>query len=102
MTEQIALITIEYTQNDLGEFEETRTEAFFFAQVDSVTMNEFYQAGLQGFKPEYKFAVWQAEYSGEELLEYNGKVYDIYRTYKRDDGRIELYANEKKGAEDET
>lgn len=102
MTEQINLIAIEYTQDDLGEWIEERTETLVFAQVESVTMSEFYQAGLQGFKPDYRFVVWQAEYSDEELIEYRDKVYNVYRTYKRDDGRIELYCNEKKGAEDDT
>ena len=68
MTEQIALIKTEYTQDDLGEWVETRTKKTVFSQVDSVTMNEFYQAGLQGFKPDYRFAVWQSEYEGEELI----------------------------------
>lgn len=86
----------------MGEWEETRTETPVFADVESITMNEFYQAGLQGFKPEYRMAVWQSEYSGEELLEYNGKTFNVYRTYRRDDGRVELYVNEKKGAEDDT
>ena len=96
---KITLITTEYAQDDLGEWTETRTESTVFAYVSSVTMSEFYEAGLQGFKPEFRFTVWMSEYDEQEVLEYNDKVYTIYRTYMRDDGRIELYVTEKKGEE---
>lgn len=101
LAEKIALLTIEYAQDDLGEWTETRTETEIFARVESVSMSEFYQAGMQGFEPDYKFTIWMTEYSGQKLLEYNEKVYSIYRTYRRDDGRLELYVSEKKGDEED-
>ena len=67
--------------------------------VESISMNEFYQAGMQGFKPEYRMTVWLNEYSGQDILSYNDKIYSIYRTYRTDDGRIELYVTERKGDE---
>ena len=99
--EKIALISIEYSQDDLGQWVETRTETDVFALVESVTMSEFYQAGMQGFKPEFRMLVWMSEYNDQEILEYKGKVYDVYRTYMRNDGRIELYVNIRKGDEDD-
>jgi SPP1 family predicted phage head-tail adaptor len=101
LAEKIALISTEYTQDDLGEWTETQTKTEVFAMVNSVTMSEFYQAGLQGFKPDYRFSVWMTEYNDQELVEYKGKVYSVYRTYRRDDRRIELYVNEKKGEEND-
>ena len=100
LAEKIKLVTIEYTQNDIGDWEETRAETEVFAIIDSVTQNEFYQAGLQGFKPEYRFLIWQTEYSGQKIAEYDSKTYTGYRKYRRDDGRIELYVTERKGDED--
>lgn len=50
-------------------------------------------------KPEYRFLVWNYEYEGEETLEYDEKTYSVYRTYIRDDGRIELYVTLRKGDE---
>jgi SPP1 family predicted phage head-tail adaptor len=102
LAEKIALISIEYSQDDLGEWTDTQIKTEVFAMVNSVTMSEFYQAGLQGFKPDYRFSVWMTEYNDQELVEYKGKVYSVYRTYRRDDGRIELYVNEKKGEENDT
>lgn len=96
---KIALLKTTYTQDDVGEWTETSTEANVFAYVSSVSMSEFYQAGLQGMKPEYRFLIWQTEYDGEETLKYNDTVYTIYRTYIRDDGRLELYVTLKKGDE---
>lgn len=101
LAEKITLISTEYTQDDLGEWTETQTNTEVFAMVNSVTMSEFYNAGLQGFKPDYRFTVWMNEYADQELVEYKGKVYSVYRTYRRDDGRIELYVNEKKGEEND-
>lgn len=102
LAEKIKLISIEYEQDDLGEWTETRSETEVFARIESVSMSEFYQAGMQGFKPEFKMTVWLNEYANQDLLEYSGKVYDVYRTYRRDDGRLEMYVTEKKGDEDDT
>ena len=99
LAEKIALISIEYEQDDLGEWIETETSTEVFALVQSVTMYEFYQAGLEGMKPDFRFHVWLSEYHDEELVDYKGKRYEVYRTYIRKDGRIELYVNEKKGEE---
>lgn len=99
--EKIALVSIEYTQDDLGEWTETRTDTEIFGWVESVSMSEFYQAGMQGFKPEFKITVWMQEYNGQELVEYSGKLYTIYRSYRRSDGRVELYVTERKGEEKE-
>lgn len=96
---KIELIKTSYEQDSIGEWVETQTREKIFAYVESVTMSEFYQAGLQGFKPEFRFLIWRNEYDGQDLLEYNGLVYTIYRTYSRDDGRIELYVTLRKGEE---
>ena len=102
LAKKIALISTEYTQDDIGQWIEERTETDDFAIVESVTMSEFYQAGMQGFKPEYRMTVWMTEYNGQNLIEYNDKTYTVYRTYRRDDGRMELYVTERKGDEDDS
>lgn len=53
-------------------------------------------------KPEYRMTVWMTEYNGQENIKYNDKIYTVYRTYRRDNGRIELYVTERKGDEDDT
>ena len=102
LAEKISLITTTYTQDDIGEWVEAQTKTEVFAVVSSITMAEFYQAGMQGLKPDYRFTIWLTEYDNQDLVEYKGKIYSVYRSYRRDDGRIELYVNEKKGEEDDT
>lgn len=97
---KITLLTSKYTQDAIGQWVKTGEETDVFGLVSSVTMSEFYQAGMQGFKPDFRITIWMTEYHDEEELVYNDKVYSIYRTYIRDDGRIELYVTERKGDEE--
>lgn len=97
---KITLLTSKYTQDAIVQWVKTVEETDVFGLVSSVTMSEFYQAGMQGFKPDFRITIWMTEYHDEEELVYNDKVYSIYRTYIRDDGRIELYVTERKGDEE--
>lgn len=99
LAHKITLLTSKYTQDAIGQWIKTVEETDVFGIVSSVTMSEFYQAGLQGFKPDFRVTIWMTEYHDEEELVYNDKVFSIYRTYIRDDGRIELYVTERKGDE---
>ena len=66
-------------------------------QVDSVTRNEFFEAGRNGLNPEFVFRVFFGNYEGERLVEYRGKRYSIYRTYHGRNDMMELYAERKGG-----
>lgn len=96
----IKLITdAEQYQDDYGIWrtrEQTKRE--IYARVSSIDRREFFSAGESGFKPEYKFTVFMAEYHGEALCEYEDKTYAIYRSYHvpgTDD--LELYVQQKVG-----
>jgi len=67
-----------------------------FANRRSVSQKEFYEAGILGLKPEFRFDVRFFEYNGEDSLIYEGKRYVIYRTYRRGE-YAELYAYRKIG-----
>lgn len=92
------LISQTYTQNDFGVWEDTTTSREVFVQVDSINRAEFYEAGRNGLNPEYRFRMFSGDYEGEELCEYNGQPYAIYRTYLRRDDTIELYVVRKGGS----
>jgi SPP1 family predicted phage head-tail adaptor len=68
-----------------------------FCQVDSVSRAEFFSAGQIGLKPEYRFTMFFGDYNDEELLEYNGQVYAVYRTYHARKDEVELYVTRKEG-----
>ena len=95
----IKMISHTRTQDADGVWREgAETPREIFARVDSVNRAEFFEAGQRGFRPEYRFTVFHAEYAGEDECEYNGQRYAIYRTFRvpqTDD--LELYAERKVG-----
>ncbi|HIE8455427.1 TPA: phage head closure protein [Bacillus cereus] len=85
------------TKDDLGQIEVS--EDFtrqVFCEKKSISQNEFFQAGQNGFKPKCVLIVYSLDYQEEQKVNYN-KTYSIYRTYERDDERIELYCEVKAG-----
>lgn len=74
-----------------------------FAQVQSVTRAEFYQAGRAGYSPAFVFSVFAADYNGDSVIEYNGETYAVYRTYRKTGGDgsdyMELYAERQAGTD---
>lgn len=67
-----------------------------FAEIRSISAAEFYNAGRNGLRPEFRADVFFADYDGQKIVELeNGKKYEIYRTYYRDDDMVELYCQER-------
>ncbi len=56
----------------------------------SITRSEMITARQIGYDPEVEADVFSASYNDEPLAKYNGKLYEIYRTYQAGD-RTELY-----------
>lgn len=97
IAETIYLQTLAYTVDSIGQRTATVSEKAVFAKVESISMSEFFQAGVTGLKPDLKFTVWLTEYEGQENLRYGTDVYSVYRSYRRKDGRIELYTQKRVG-----
>lgn len=91
------LIAVERTQDAIGQYIDTETSREVFCSVQSVTANEFFSAGQNGIDAQYKFTMFSHDYNGEELVEYRGVRYAIYRTYRKKEDLIELYAEKKAG-----
>lgn len=96
-SEVIILIGGTKTQDANGVWQTTPTETEVFCQVDSVTRQEFFEAGRNGLNPEYVFRMFAGDYNGERTVIYDGKAYGIYRTYLGRQDIIELYAERKGG-----
>lgn len=59
-----------------------RTKRMVFCEVRSVGMSEAYEAKGHDLSLEYVFDLSDyAEYNGEKIVEYNGVMYDVFRTY---------------------
>lgn len=78
----IELGRINYTQNAYGQEVETKVWKEVFAEVRSVSRQEFYSAAMAGIRPTIVFALADYyDYSDEKIIRYDGKTYDVIRTY---------------------
>jgi len=98
-SEVIKLIKITYTKDDYGVSRKQETARQVYVQVDSVTQSEFFQAGANGLKPEYRFTMFRYDYDKETIVEYDRDRYSVYRTYIQRKDIIELYVTKDKGVQ---
>jgi SPP1 family predicted phage head-tail adaptor len=85
------LISLSSTQDELGQPIITEKPMMVFCSKLSITRHEFGVAGQQGHKPEMMLVVDADTYENEKKVEYQNKKFDIYKTFHRSDGFIELY-----------
>lgn len=97
MTDVIKLIERTITTDAYGNEVAAETKKTVMCEVESISQSEFYAAANTELDPEYRFVVFFGDYSGEEIVEYDGARYSIYRTYRASDN-LELYAERKIGA----
>jgi len=93
------LVVDSYTQNEFGVMEKSTTRYKVFANVTSVTGQEWFEGGRNGLNPQFRFTLFSHDYHGEKVIEYQGVQYTIYRTYLRNVDEIELYTEKRKGNE---
>jgi len=53
-----------------------------YANKKSIKQAEFYKAAGVGLSPEMMFEIHSFEYSGNQYVRYDGKIYSILRTYE--------------------
>ncbi len=85
------------TRGSFGQAVTEESEKKVFGETASISQSEFSTAGQKGLKPSLKFVIWDFEYSGECAVTIDGDPYTVYRTYRRDDGKIELYLERRRG-----
>jgi SPP1 family predicted phage head-tail adaptor len=85
------LISQTSTKDELGQPILSEKPFLIFCSRLSITRAEFNVAGQQGHKPEMMIVVDSDSYDKEKKLEYQGKNYNIYKSYMRNDGFTELY-----------
>lgn len=72
-----------------------QTERTVDVKAASIGMKEFYQASTTDLKPDLKLIIPDMyDYDGEKTVKYNGKTYDIVRTYVSR-GHVELTLTER-------
>lgn len=93
----VTLISVTKEKNAYGIESGTESRRDVFVNVQSVTRQEFFDAGQAGLQPQYVFVMFGPDYEGEKAVEYKGKRYSVYRTYARKDDNLELYVEERAG-----
>lgn len=93
----IKLVTETWDSDDYGVSEKTETLTKVYANVRSATRAEFYDGGQNGLSPEYVFTIFFGDYSGQQIVEYNGNRYTVYRTYQTKNDTLELYTERREG-----
>ena len=93
----LKLIKTTQTQDDYGVWSPVETGREIFCRVNYVTRTEFFEAGRNGLNPEYMFTIFEGDYDGERVAEYNGLRYAIYRVYRDRTDTLELYAERQGG-----
>lgn len=96
-SELATLIAETWTIGPLGIPESRETSRNVFVAVDSVTSTEWFEGARQGLNPELRFSMFRPDYEGEQIIEYQGNRYTIYRTYNGRNDVIELYTQRKQG-----
>ena len=94
----VILLDVTQSQDTYGRWTETMTEREVFCRISSISANEFFNGGRNGLKPSFRVEVFFGDYQGENMLIYKGKTYSIYRTYYTNTDIVELYVEEKGGA----
>ena len=94
----INLIGTTKEQDDNGVWRTTTTKRQVFCDVSSATASEFFNGGRDGLNPAFRITMFEPDYQGETMLEYNGATYSIYRTYKKRTDEIELHVERKGGS----
>lgn len=95
----IKLIARSYTADTYGVLQPTKTERTVYANVTSVTGAEWFEGGRNGLNPEIRAVMFAPDYQGEEIVEYNGVMYSVYRTYHARTDVLELYLERSKGVQ---
>lgn len=92
---EIVLITPVTAADEFGIPQEgTPIRRTVMARVGSVSASEFFDAGRNGLRPDYRFTMFLYDYDGEKIVEYLDKRYSVYRTYIGRNDTIELYVQE--------
>lgn len=99
----IKLICSTFESDEEGNQIPVRKKRTVLCRTGSVSRSEYYSAAQVGLHPTLIFELSDfRDYFGEQELEYTDwmgveKIYDITRTYRREDGSLEITAQERLG-----
>lgn len=92
------LVTVERDKDTLGQYVEDEILRTVYGQIGSVSMDEFFSGGQNGFKPEYRVTMFGPDYQGEKYCVIDDVYYTIYRVYYTRTDTVELYLERRVGS----
>lgn len=87
---ELILVKQIYAKDGIGNQIPIRSRRSVLCGLKSVSRSEFYNAASKGLRPEAVFVVNKYEYDDETEVEFEGKRYEVMRTYPVDFEDIEL------------
>ena len=96
--DEITLIGAAYAKDALKQFVSAPSRRTVLCTIGSITASEFFEAGRNGLRPQFRANVFAGDYQGETEAEYQSIAYSIYRTYYPKDDTVELYLERKAGS----
>lgn len=97
--DEVTLEAVERNVGPTGYPQEKVTETLAFADVQAVKRSEFYTARQAGVNLSITVKLRAADYSGQERLVWNGRRYQVERTYSKGGDDIELNCSDFKEAQ---
>lgn len=98
MIDRVQLISTVYAQNAMGVNVATERTVTIWAEVQSVSRTEFFEAGRSGISPSLTLVTPRVNYAGQQIAVVGGVRYAIYRTYlPADSDVIELHLEQRAG-----
>lgn len=95
--ETAKLVSVTYTKDAFGVSRESETEVEVYGYFDSVSASEVFEGGRNGLNPQFRFVMTDLDYSGQTILVRGADRFAVYRTYRPNNGTIELYCERKGG-----
>lgn len=95
--ESCVLIRTEKHKDAIGQMVETEHRRAVLCESTAVSSAEWFNAGQIGLAAELRLLIHCSSYNGEEICEYRGQRYGIYRTYLNERQQVELYLERKAG-----
>lgn len=91
------LVSATYALDSYGVRRKTETQKQVYGYYDSVTASEMFEGGRNGLHPSFRFCMTDLDYDGQTILIRDNDRYAVYRTYRPNNGTIELYCEQKGG-----
>ena len=97
MDDIIVLIKEVTFKDEIGNLIPVEEARQVFCTKKPVRSEEYFKASQQGLSQMMNFVTHPSNYNDEQILEYQGKRYGIYRTYQKSLDEFEIYASYKAG-----